>query len=126
MLQLSKNINLNRIKKTFGVLGRSPEEANKDLAKWFYPIMQIVDILELNAGICVGGMDQRKVHILAKEIFKKKKIFPRMFIHTKMVEGLSSSKMGEFSKMSKSKIDNTVFFTDSFDQISKKIDSCFF
>lgn len=124
-LNLSEGVNLNRIKKTFSIMGRTEEEANKNFLMWLYPLLQITDILYLDADIILGGTDQRKVHILAKEIFKAKKLKKtQIFIHSILVPGIGSkNRMGQ--KMSKSIPEDTIYLDDSNTEIQKKIAKCF-
>ena len=40
---------------------------NPDVAQTLYPIMQAVDMAWLDVDVAIGGIDQRKVHMLARE-----------------------------------------------------------
>jgi tyrosyl-tRNA synthetase len=51
-------------------MGRS-EKDNLDFSKLLYPPMQCVDIKQMDLDIVQAGMDQRKVHMLVREIFPK-------------------------------------------------------
>ena len=51
--------------------------------------MQAVDIHSLNVDIAHAGMDQRKIHMLVREIFPKMKWRVPVAIHHKLLPGLS-------------------------------------
>jgi tyrosyl-tRNA synthetase len=57
-----------RTRRAMSIMGRGDEEANLDTAKLFYPSMQAADIFELPVDIAYGGMDQRRAHVLAREV----------------------------------------------------------
>jgi len=40
---------------------------NPTVSQMIYPIMQMVDIAKLGVDAAVGGIDQRKIHMLARE-----------------------------------------------------------
>ena len=63
MLRCAKNQSLNRVRRTFSIMGRSEDSSDDDLSKFFYPAMQAADIFELKIDIAIGGMDQRKAHM---------------------------------------------------------------
>jgi len=50
------------------IMGRTEEESNLDSSKLFYPAMQAADIFELPVDIAYGGTDQRRAHVLAREV----------------------------------------------------------
>jgi tyrosyl-tRNA synthetase len=123
-------------------MGRSEDEEKIDLAKLLYPPMQAVDIHSLDLDIVHSGMDQRKIHMLVREIFPKMKWKVPVAIHHKLLPGLT--KPGEqestplglndggnltlnsggklmLNKMSKSDPNSGVFIHNTDDEIKKKI-----
>ena len=66
-------MSLARTMRTLTIMGRSENEEKVDLAKLLYPPMQAVDIHSLDLDIVHAGMDQRKIHMLVREIFLKMK-----------------------------------------------------
>ena len=70
VLQFTKHLTLSRILRSVTIMGRS-EKDNLDFSKLMYPPMQCVDIKEMDLDIVQAGMDQRKVHMLTREIFPK-------------------------------------------------------
>ena len=71
VVHFTKHMSLARTMRTLTIMGRSENEEKIDLAKLLYPPMQAVDIHSLNVDIAHAGMDQRKIHMLAREIFPK-------------------------------------------------------
>ena len=51
-------------------MGRSEKE-NLDFSQYLYPSMQAVDIKTLDLDIVHSGTDQRKIHMLVREVFPK-------------------------------------------------------
>src|SRR4030042_1833244 len=70
LLRFSKHMTLSRTLRCMTIMGRSENE-NLDLSQYFYAPLQATDIHEIGADIPHGGMDQRKAHILAREVFPK-------------------------------------------------------
>ncbi len=68
VVRVGKATSLARTRRAMSILGRSEEEANLDTGKLFYPAMQAADIFELPVDLAYGGMDQRRAHILAREV----------------------------------------------------------
>jgi len=132
LLRVAKNTSLARIKRSLTIMGRRAEEAELDFSKLIYPAMQVTDIFYLDVDIALGGMDQRKAHMLARDVAEKLKMKKPIAIHTPLLTALQgASKMesveGEIDevlsevKMSKSKPETAIFVHDSEDLIIKKI-----
>jgi tyrosyl-tRNA synthetase len=68
VVRVARATTLARSKRAMSILGRSEEEANLDTAKLFYPSMQAADIFELPVDLAYGGLDQRRAHVLAREV----------------------------------------------------------
>lgn len=69
-VRFSKHMTLSRIMRSLTIMGRSERE-NLDFSQLLYPIMQSVDINALDLDVVHAGMDQRKIHMLVREIFPK-------------------------------------------------------
>ena len=65
MLRLSQQITLNRATRSMDEVGRQMDAPT--VSQMIYPIMQMVDIAMLGVDAAVGGIDQRKIHMLARE-----------------------------------------------------------
>jgi tyrosyl-tRNA synthetase len=68
VVRVAKATTLARTKRAMSIMGRSEEESNLDSSKLFYPAMQAADIFELPVDLAYGGMDQRRAHVLAREV----------------------------------------------------------
>ncbi len=144
-IEVGKATTLARTKRSITIMGREEGDDSIDTAKLMYPMMQAADIFMLEANIAHAGIDQRKVHVVAREAanqiktfaFKDKqgnKIKP-IAIHMPILLGLNApndvSTKGEKdeiamrTKMSKSKADSGVSVHDSPDDIKRKINSAY-
>jgi tyrosyl-tRNA synthetase len=131
VLEFSTHVSLARATRTLTIMGRSTKES-LDLAQFFYPSMQSVDIHELGADIAHAGMDQRKVHVLAREIYPKLGWEPPVALHHELLLGLAEptrsgidddekSDLIVSSKMSKSHPEFSIFIHDDLEQIEAKL-----
>ena len=124
-VEFTKHISLKRTMRTLTIMGRTEDETKIDLAKLLYPPMQAVDIHSLDLDIVHSGMDQRKIHMLVREIFPKMKWKVPVVVHHKLLPGLSkpvdTSDSQILGKMSKSDPNSGVFIHNSDDEIKKKI-----
>jgi tyrosyl-tRNA synthetase len=66
-LEMAKGTSLARSKRSITIMGREEAEDNIETAKIMYPIMQAADIFLLQTNIAQAGMDQRKVHVVARD-----------------------------------------------------------
>jgi tyrosyl-tRNA synthetase len=125
-VKFTKHMSLARTMRTLTIMGRSENEEKIDLAKLLYPPMQAVDIHSLDLDIVHAGMDQRKIHMLVREIFPKMKWKVPIAIHHKLLPGLSepsdaSKESKILGKMSKSDPNSGVSIHESDDEIKSKI-----
>jgi tyrosyl-tRNA synthetase len=122
-VQFTKHMSLARTMRTLTIMGRSESEERIDLSKLLYPPMQAVDIHTIDVDIAHAGMDQRKIHMLVREIFPKMKWKVPVAVHHSLLPGLSEPVVEDNlgTKMSKSKPSSGVFIHDSDDEIRSKI-----
>ncbi|MCV0393359.1 MAG: tyrosine--tRNA ligase [Nitrosopumilus sp.] len=125
LVKFTKHMSLARTMRTLTIMGRSENEDKIELAKLLYPPMQAVDIHSLDVDIAHAGMDQRKIHMLVREIFPKMKWKVPVAVHHKLLPGLTkpvdTSNSQILAKMSKSDPNSGVFIHNSDDEIKKKI-----
>lgn len=134
VLSIGKNTSINRILRTITIMGRKEGEATNASAI-FYPAMQAADIIKLGVQIAHAGMDQRKVHMLAREVFPKLYNYKFVAVHCHLIPGLKGSQkmMDHINredieiniKMSKSDPSSAIFIHDTPEEIMKKINSAF-
>ena len=124
LVKFAKNMSLDRTMRSLTIMGRSAEKDKIDLGQLFYPPMQAVDIHTMDLDIVHAGMDQRKIHMLVREIFPKMKWKVPVAVHHHILAGLGEPEPAdsEFvsSKMSKSKSASGIFIHDSDDEINSK------
>ena len=123
VLRTAKSMSVARVKRAMDIMGRDAEEAEKDLSKLFYPAMQVSDIFYLDLDAAYGGMDQRRAHMLAREVSKKIGGKTPVALHTPLLTGLQAGgRMDPIeTKMSKSKPDAMLSIHDDPETIKNKV-----
>jgi tyrosyl-tRNA synthetase len=127
LVKFAKNMSLERTMRSLTIMGRSTEKDKIDLGQLFYPPMQAVDIHTMDLDIVHAGMDQRKIHMLVREIFPKMKWKVPVAVHHHILAGLGEPEITSdsdssvvSSKMSKSKSASGIFVHDSDEEINSK------
>jgi tyrosyl-tRNA synthetase len=116
VLTLSQAITLNRAKRSMDEVGRQMEAPT--VSQMIYPIMQMVDIASLGVEAAVGGIDQRKIHMLAREYLVTAGYPAPVCIHTPILNGLDGKKMSSSSG-------NYISVADTVDDIERKCQKAF-
>ncbi|MEM3029895.1 MAG: tyrosine--tRNA ligase [Thermoproteota archaeon] len=136
VVQIAKLTTVSRAERALTIMGRKKGEL-KEVAQYFYPMMQVTDIFMLGADICQLGLDQRRANMLAREIGPKLGYWKPVVVSHHMLMGLQGVKEPEgfdedkridvliSSKMSKSKPESSVFVHDSREIIFKKVLSAY-
>ncbi|MEM4663269.1 MAG: tyrosine--tRNA ligase [Candidatus Diapherotrites archaeon] len=145
VIDVSKNCTLSRIMRSITIMGRK-EGSAVDFAKLIYPPMQVADIFFQGINLAHAGMDQRKAHVIAREVALKLKVSPLLdqkgnkikpvALHTPLLAGLCKPPVWPIPKdkvkevlselkMSKSKPDSCIFIHDSPDEIKRKLSNAF-
>lgn len=114
VLALALKTSMKRGLRSMEMVARDFEHAK--VSQVVYPLMQTTDIKWLGVDIAIGGMEQRKIHALAREIIGEISDQPFVAVHTPLITSL----LGE-GKMSSSVPDSNVSLTDSEDEIKRKI-----
>jgi tyrosyl-tRNA synthetase len=131
-LRIAKETSLARVRRATPVMGRRAEEVELDFSKLLYPIMQVADIFYLGVDVAVGGMDQRRAHMLARDVAERLGLKKPIALHTPIITSLSGTGRMEGThreldevyamyKMSKSKPQSAIFVTDREEEVRKKI-----
>ena len=131
IITFCKHVTLARDTKCLTILGRTTKDS-LDLAQYFYPPMQATDIRAMDLDIVHSGIDQRKVHMLVREVFPVLRWKTPVAVHHHLLSGLGEPTRAGFdendavdrvisSKMSKSKPDTAIFIHDSKAEIGRKI-----
>lgn len=136
LIKNAKKTSLARVKRALTIMGRTGEEAETDFSKLIYPLMQVTDIFYLDLDIALGGLDQRKAHMLARDLSEKTGYKKPVALHTPIISGLLGpvkkpvaleTTTGELDdivsefKMSKSKPETAIFVHESLDEARNKI-----
>jgi tyrosyl-tRNA synthetase len=85
-----------------------------------YPLMQALDVEYLDVDLAVGGMEQRKVHMLARDTLPGIGYDAPTCLHTPLIADLTSG----VGKMSSSE-GVTISMEDSADAIAEKVNAAF-
>lgn len=140
-IEISKNTTLARVQRSIDIMGRRLKE-EVDFAKLCYPPMQVADVFALGVNLAHAGLDQRKAHVIARDVALKLKFKPLLdknknkikpiALHHHLLLGLSKPPQWPFNKealkeilidlkMSKSKPESCVFIHDSKEEVEAKI-----
>lgn len=90
---------------------------NPKVSGLIYPLMQAIDEEYLGVDAQLGGMDQRKIFVLAREKLPKIGYKKRIEIVNPLLQGLIGEKMSSSVEGSK------IGFTDSEEEVKKKLNS---
>lgn len=146
VIEIGKNLTLSRVLKSTSIMGRDERES-QPFAWLIYPPMQAADIMTMGVNIAHAGTDQRKIHVITREVAKKLKVqniknsddevIKPVAIHHDLLLGLQAPKIwplpegGEKDsvrtqmKMSKSIPGSAIFIHDSEQEIRDKIRKAF-
>jgi tyrosyl-tRNA synthetase len=113
-------VTLNRTKRAASEVVRSVKDT-ADLGSFVYPLMQINDVIGLKADVAYGGVDQRGIYMLGRELLPKIGEKKYVCVFTSLIPSFSGGK----TKMSASDPKSKVDVLDSEKDIEKKINSAF-
>lgn len=125
-MKVGKYITLSRNKRSISIMGKEAGD-DVDMATLFYPPLQVADIYTMGINLAHAGMDQRKVHVVARETQKQMRPEePIVCVHHNLIAGLTGPEKegvndNESLKMSKSKPSSAVFVHDSPEEIRAKL-----
>lgn len=95
----SKQITLARTLRSLTIMGRTEKDA-LDFSQLLYPSMQSVDIKALDLDIVHAGTDQRKIHMLVREVFPRLNWKTPVSVHHHLLPGLSEPAAAQISQHS--------------------------
>ena len=139
-MEVGKHVTLSRNMRSISIMGKK-QGNDVDMATLFYPPLQVADIFTLRVNLAHAGMDQRKAHVVARQVAQKLKINPLfdaegnkiapVAIHQNLIAGLTGPENVDLKqgaedvaidlKMSKSKPGSAIFVHDTPDEIRNKI-----
>ena len=131
-MRLAAKTTIARATRTLIIEGRS-ERDTLHVSQYLYPIMQAADILALGVDMPHAGMDQRRVHMLAKELFRAEGMREIVPIHHHLIASLikpaqspdtlskDKEELVAEMKMSKSKPGSAISIIATDEEIAKSI-----
>ena len=111
---LAVRVTLNRARRSMSEVAR--EEENPKVGQMWYPLMQAIDIARLDVDLAVGGIDQRKIHMLARDHLPDIGYDAPTALHTPILTSLE----GGGDKMSSSE-GEPIAMDDSREEIEDKV-----
>jgi len=115
--ELALSTTLTRAKRSMAQITRDSKDHK--VAEVIYPLMQVIDMIFLKVDVALGGMEQRKIHMLARESLPSMGFEAPVCLHTPLLHGTDGS-----DKMSSSK-ENYIAIDDEPDVIRKKLQKSF-
>jgi tyrosyl-tRNA synthetase len=137
VVRVMKATTLKRTLRAMPIMGRSADSVDVESAWALYPALQTSDIFQMNLDVAAAGMDQRKVHMLAREVAPKLGYKPPVCLHNSLLPGLQDATIeGVFDedeninktirgKMSKSAGKGAIWVNDTAKEIKKKYNAAF-
>jgi tyrosyl-tRNA synthetase len=95
---------------------------NAKISQVIYPLMQITDFKYLKVGGALGGIEQRKIHMLALESLKDINYQTPFLIHHELIPSLKGPAKGKMSSSDKS---GMISIIDSDKEIKSKINKAY-
>jgi len=117
VLRMAVDTTLLRARRSMDMIARHLE--NPDVAQVLYPLMQAVDMAWLGIDVAIGGIDQRKVHMVAREKLSALGYRKPVCVHMPLLHGFDGA-----AKMSSSK-GNFIAIDDEPQAIRRKIEKAF-
>ncbi|MFZ1970791.1 MAG: tyrosine--tRNA ligase [Candidatus Nanoarchaeia archaeon] len=118
VMNLAQNSTIQRGLRSMQEIARDVENAT--ISQLWYPLMQVTDIKHLKVDVALGGLEQRKVHMIGRDMKESLK-YNFVAIHTPLITSLK----GPGQKMSKSIPGSGISVTDSYDEIKKTINGAY-
>ena len=116
---LSLKTTMNRALRSMQEVARDIEHAH--VSQVLYPLMQAVDIKALGVDVASAGIEQRKIHMLAREWLPDIGYKAPILVHTPLIPSLR----GPETKMSSSDPHSLISVRDSPDDIRKKVNKAY-
>ena len=126
VIKIAKKVSLNRLLRTLPIMGRKETSRIEEAAWLVYPLMQAADIFDLQVDVACAGVDQRKVHVMAREVARHLGFEKPILLHTPLLPSLAAPVPRGLdekidTKMSKSKRGGAILVHDSPEEIKRKV-----
>ncbi|AFD00008.1 tyrosyl-tRNA synthetase [Methanocella conradii HZ254] len=116
VLRMACETTVNRARRSMDEVSRDAEDPH--VSQMIYPLMQAIDIAFLGVDVAMGGIDQRKIHMIAREELPMLGFKSPVCLHTPILLGLDGT------KMSSSK-GNNISVDEPAESVAKKIEKAF-
>ncbi|WP_256686754.1 tyrosine--tRNA ligase [Halococcus qingdaonensis] len=117
LLRMAADTTISRVQRAGSEVVRQSE--NPKLGGLIYPLMQTLDIDALDADIAYGGIDQRGIYMLSRELFADRGDEPPVCVFAPLLAGLSGGKMSASDATSK------VNLTDDANTVAEKLQGAY-
>ena len=117
LLRMAADTTISRVQRAGSEVVRRAE--NPNLGGLLYPLMQTLDVEALDADIAYGGIDQRGIYMLSRELFGDRDEEPPVCVFAPLLSGLSGGKMSASDEGSK------VNLTDDPDTVAEKLQGAY-
>ncbi|MEA2090364.1 MAG: tyrosine--tRNA ligase [Thermoproteota archaeon] len=134
VVRIAKKVSLRRTWRALPIMGREMNLSDVETAWVYYPCMQAADIFHMDLDVACAGIDQRKAHMLARDVAERLNQNKPICVHTPILIGLQGlKKSGKSfdenaeinlrisSKMSKSMPGSCIFVHDMPENIKGKL-----
>jgi len=138
VIRIAKSASLKRAWRVLPIMGREMGLSSMETAWVFYPCMQAADIFHMKLDVACAGIDQRKAHMLARDVAEKLRWKKPVCVHAPIIMGLQGPVKEEkrydedkalnlaiSSKMSKSKPESCIFVHDPPEDVRRKVRNAF-
>ncbi|MCW4036839.1 MAG: tyrosine--tRNA ligase [Candidatus Bathyarchaeota archaeon] len=88
IVRVMKSVSMRRVLRAMPIMGRTADASDVEAAWTLYPAMQACDIFQMDLDAAGSGMDQRKVHVLAREVAQKLGFKAPVCLHSPLLPGL--------------------------------------
>jgi len=132
VVRVMKSMTMKRALRSMPIMGRSSDAEDVEASWVLYPALQACDIFQMDLDAACAGMDQRKVHMLAREIAPKLGYKVPVCLHSPLLPSLQDTTIqGSFdedekinkaitTKMSKSVTKGAIWVNDEPEEIRQK------
>jgi tyrosyl-tRNA synthetase len=117
LLQMAAETTISRTQRAGSEVVRQSD--NPKLGGLIYPLMQSLDVAALEADIAYGGIDQRGIYMLSRELLPEQGHKKPLCVFAPLLSGLTGGKMSASDAASK------VNLTDDADTIQEKLNKAY-
>ncbi len=121
VLRMSALTTLSRVKRAASEVVRFGDEPK--MGGFIYPLMQCEDVVALEADIAFGGIDQRGIYMLGRELLPELGYKKPLCVFSPLLPSFTGGRMG--GKMSASENKGKVGLLDEEDAVNKKVNDAY-